>query len=167
MPLYFKTHDFDKTEHLEISRATLNSYNLPLHPSPAKVRFFYMSEMGGITNDNFMFETSIKNDFDEGVSACTRVEVLIQCVDDIIIIPLAAPGCVGDLNVYACGKSLSSKDTDLSNLGCDLREWNDLRVETINKQMRIFVNNRLACSFTFPHDPTGIVAFLCRLQNIG
>jgi hypothetical protein len=126
-----------------------------------------MSEMGGITNDNFMFETSIKNDFDEGVSACTRVEVLIQCVDDIIIIPLAAPGCVGDLYVYACGKSLSSKDTDLSNLGCDLRQWNDLRVETINKQMSIYVNNRLACSFTFPNDPTGIVGLQYRFNGPG
>jgi hypothetical protein len=166
-PLYFKNHDFDKDEHLEISRATLDSYNLPLHPDPPKVRFFYMSEMGGITNDNFMFETSIKNDFDEGVSACTRVEVLIQCVDDIIIIPLAAPGCVGDLFVYACGKSLNSKDTDLSNLGCDLRQWNDLRVETINKQMSIYVNNRLACSFSFPNDPTGIVGLQYRFNGPG
>jgi hypothetical protein len=126
-----------------------------------------MSELGALMNNNFVFETRLKNDFDEGISACMRVEVLRQCKDDIIIIPLAAKACVGDLFVYACGKSLSSKDTDLSNLGCDLREWNHLKVETVNKKMSIYVNDRLACSFEFPNDPTGIVGVQYRFNGPG
>ena len=167
VPLYFKREEFDKNGHIEVDRATLQSYNLPLHPQPARIRFFHMSEMGSLRNDNFIFETSVKNEFDEGVSACTRVEVLIQCVDDVIIIPLAAKACVGDLFVYACGKSLQSKNADLSGLGCDLREWNRLKIETVNKHMSIYVNGRLACSFTFPNDPAGIVGVQYRFNGQG
>jgi hypothetical protein len=166
-PLYFKNEDFNRDDHLEIDRGTLEKYNLPLHPKPPQVRFFHMNEMGSLMSDNFEFETEIKNDFDEGSAACQFVQVLIQCKDDIISIPLSARACVGDLQVYACGKGLSSKDTDLSALGCNLREWNNLKVETRNKQMTIYVNDREACSFTFPNAATGIVGVQYRFNGPG
>lgn len=167
IPLYFKNGDFDKGDHIEINRATLEKYSLPLHPAAPRLRFFQMREMGDLMNNNFVFETTLKSEFDEGTSACQRVEVLIQCKDDIIFIPLAAKACIGDLLVYACGKSLSSKEADLSGLGCDLREWNKLKVQTVNKQMTIYVNDQVACSFTFPHDPTGIVGVQYRFNGPG
>jgi hypothetical protein len=167
MPLYFKNDEFDRGNHLEVSRTMLESYNLPMHPQAPKLRFFHMSDMGSLMNDNFVFETRVKNEFDEGTAACQNMEVLIQCKDDIIIIPLSAKACVGDLNLYACGKNLNSKDTDLSALGCDLREWNTLKVETVNKQMTVYVNDRKACSFVFPHDPTGIVGVQYRFNGPG
>jgi hypothetical protein len=167
VPLYFKNHEFEKDDVLEVTTATLQSYNLSLHPNAPKVRFFYMSEMGSLRNDNFEFETTIKAGFDEGSAACQNVEVLIQCKDDIIIIPVAAKACVGKLNLYACGKSLDSKDTDLSALGCNLGEWNTLKLRTVNKQMTVFLNEQEACSFSFPHDPTGIVGVQYRFNGPG
>lgn len=167
IPHYFKNEDFQRDDRLEIDRGTLDHYKISLHPTPPKVRFFHLSEMGSLMNDNFTFETEVKNDFDEGSAACQNVQVLIQCKDDIIIIPLSAKACVGDLSLWACGKGLSSKDADLSGLGCDLREWNKLRVETVNRQMTIYVNERRACSFNFPNAATGIVGVQYRFNGPG
>lgn len=167
MPLYFKNNEVDKDGHHEVTEELLEAYHLPLHPEPPKVRFFYMSEMGSLMNDNFTFETKIKNEFDAGSAACQNVEVLIQCKDDIIIIPLSARACVGNLSLYACGKNLGSKDTDLSGLGCDLRVWNQLKVRTVNREMTIYVNERQACSFIFPNKPTGIVGVQYRFNGPG
>jgi hypothetical protein len=167
MPVYFKNDEVEKSGYLEVSKELLGKYNLSVHPVAPKVRFFHMSEMGSLMNDNYTFETSIKNEFDEGTAACQRVEVLIQCKDDIIIIPLSAIACVGDLSLYACGKQLTSKDSDLSAFGCNLNEWNRLKVKTVNKKMTIYVNNREAASFTFPNDPTGIVGVQYRFNGPG
>jgi hypothetical protein len=167
VPVYFKRAEFEKDGFLEVDRNTLLAYNLPLHPTPPKLRFFYMHEMGNLMSDNFTFETNIKNDFYDGSAACQLVQVLIQCKDDIIYIPLSAKACIGDLNVWACGKGLTSKDTDLSRLGCNLSEWNNLRVETVNKQVSVYVNGQLACSFAFPNDPTGIVGVQYRFNGPG
>jgi hypothetical protein len=167
VPLYFKNHEFEKDNFLEITTGTLKAYNLSLHPKPPKLRYFYMNEMGSLRNDNFEFETSIKNQFDEGSAACQEVQVLIQCKDDIIIIPVSAKACIGNLNLYACGKNLNSKDTDLSGLGCNLNQWNTLKVKTVNKEMTVFLNGQKACSFVFPHDPTGIVGVQYRFNGPG
>jgi hypothetical protein len=91
--------------------------------------------------------------------------VLIQCKDDIIIIPLAARSCVGNLNFYFCGAGAESKFADLSGFGCDLTQWTSLRVETVNKTATIYVNNKKAYTVAFPNIPTGIVGVQYRFNG--
>jgi hypothetical protein len=95
------------------------------------------------------------------------VQVLIQCKNDIIIIPLAAKTCIGNLGLYACGAEATSKNADLSKFGADLNEWTTLRVESRHKQMTFFVNGVQAYTLTFPNDPTGIVGLQYRFAGVG
>src|SRR5205085_4376713 len=127
--------------HIEVDRNTLAKYNLVLNPAPPKIRFFNQRDLGDLMDDNFIFETTLKNEFSDGTNSCQYVEVLIQCKDDIIIIPLAAKACAGAMSLYAAGKGLNSKEADLSGFGADLNEWTKLRVETEDKKMNFFVNN--------------------------
>jgi hypothetical protein len=99
----------------------------------------------------------VKNSFDDGSNACHFARVLIECKDDMIIIPLAAKTCVGDLSLYFCGWQAESRSADLSGFGCDLTQWTSLRVETVHKTATIYVNNKKVYSLTFPHEPKGIV----------
>ena len=89
-PLYFKKEEYQKNDRIEIDNNTLKNYNLSLNPVPPRIRFFNQRDLGDLMNDNFIFETTLKNEFSGGSNACQYVEVLIQCKDDIIIIPLAA-----------------------------------------------------------------------------
>ncbi|RIV21332.1 hypothetical protein DYU11_18160 [Fibrisoma montanum] len=167
VPLYFKKTDYLKNDRVEIDASTLQAYNLPLHPRAPKVRFFNQREMGDLMSDTFVFETSLKTDFKDGAGACQKVEVLIQCKDDIISIPLSVKTCIGEMNLYFCGKNISSRDADLSGFGCDLTQWTTLRVEAKNKQVAIYVNGTKAQSFTFPNQATGIVGLQYRFDGLG
>jgi hypothetical protein len=111
--------------------------------------------MGDLMNDNFSFETTLKNDFTQGNNACQNVEVLIQCKDDIIIIPLVSKACIDNIRLYAAGIEVSSQQADLSKFGCDLTQWTHLKVISKNKHMTFYVNGMEAYSLTFAHEPTG------------
>lgn len=167
VPFYFKKDEFIKGDRVEVDTNTLRAYQLSLHPQAPKIRFFNQRDLGKLQSDHFTFETKLKNAFSTGAGACQLVEVLIQCKNDIIIIPLAAKSCIGDLVLYGCGTRVTSKEADLSKFGADLHEWTTLRVESYNQQMTIFVNGVQAYSFTFPNESTGIVGLQYRFHGVG
>jgi hypothetical protein len=140
---------------------------LSLYPKAPKLRFFNQRDLGKLQSDYFTFETKLKNDFTKGTGACQSVQVLIQCKNDIIIIPLAAKTCTGDLNLTACGTGVTSKNADLSKFGADLSQWTTLRVESRNKQMTFFVNGVQAYTLAFPNGPSGIVGLQYRFNGVG
>ena len=167
IPLYFQKEDYEKNNCIEINTRTLEKYNLPLFPIAPKIRFFNQRDLGDLMNDNFTFETTLKNDFNLGSNTCQYVEVLIQCKDDIIIVPLVSPACVGDMELYAAGALVDSKHADLSKFGCNLTEWTHLKVVAQNKLMTFSVNGVVAYTLTFPHAPTGVVGVQIRFNGVG
>ena len=167
VPLYFKKKEVTKKDRVEVDTNTLAAYHLSLYPKAPKIRFFNQCDLGNLQSDDFTFETKLKNEFSKGTGACQNVEVLIQCKNDIIIIPLAAKTCIGDLKLIACGAFVESKDADLSKFGADLSQWTTLRVESRNKQMTFFVNGVQAYTLTFPDDPVGIVGLQYRFGGVG
>ena len=167
VPIYFKKEDYLKKEGVDIDAYTLKKYNLALLPNPPKIRVFNQGDMGELMTDNFTFETTVKNTFSDGSNACQFVEVLIQCKDDIIVIPLGAKACTGSMRLYAAGEAVDSKLADLSKFGCDLNEWTTLKVLTREKKMTFYVNGVEAYSLTFPNAPTGIVGVQYRFNGVG
>jgi hypothetical protein len=162
VPVYFKKEQCQRNGFVEVDEAMLASYR---SPATSRVRFFNQRDLGTLMNDNFTFETMVKNESDDGTNACHYTQVLIQCKDDIIIIPLAAKSCVGDLHLYFCGTHAESKSADLSGFGCDLTQWTALRVETVNKTATIYINDVKAYTLTFPNNPTGIVGVQYRFNG--
>lgn len=163
VPVYFKKEQCQKNDLVEVNEAMLAPYR-QLTAAP-RVRFFNQRDLGDLRNDNFTFETRLKNEFDDGTNACHNVQVLIQCKDDIIIIPLAAKSCVGNLGLYFCGMRVESRSADLSGFGCDLSQWTSLRVETVNKTATIYVNDKKAYTLLFPNSPTDIVGVQYRFNG--
>ncbi|MEP7323791.1 MAG: hypothetical protein ABI761_17830 [Saprospiraceae bacterium] len=166
-PTYFDTKDINQDGVQEVDKAVLKKYEVPLLPVSPKVRFFNQRDLGDLMNDNFIFETSIRNDHKEGDNACQFVQVLIQCKDDIIIIPLSASPCIGDLRLIVAGITVDSKSADLSGFGADLSQWTDLKVICENKLMKFYVNNKEAFHLTFLHPPVGIVGVQYRFNGVG
>ncbi|SEW53819.1 hypothetical protein [Chitinophaga arvensicola] len=165
VPLYFRKTEVVKGNSIEVDKALLAQYHVPLQPNPPAVRFFYVQSFQDLRNDHFTFETTLKSDYQQGTAACQRVEVLILCKDDVIIIPLSAKGCVGDLSLYAAGASVSSRDADLSRFGCDLSQWVKLRVVAKDRHIQFFVNDSMAAELNFPHYPTEIVGLQYRFNG--
>jgi hypothetical protein len=167
VPLYFKKEECATKNGVEVDEEILKKYSLSLHPKAPRIRMFNQRDLGDLMSDNFVFETMIKSDFNQGTNVCQPVQVLIQCKDDIIIIPFSAKPCIGDLFLAFCGAFATSKEADLSKFGADLTQWTKLRVETVNRHATIYVNGKRAYSLTFPNTPTGIVGVQYRFNGVG
>jgi hypothetical protein len=157
MPVYFTKKEFQKEHTIEVDKTTLGAYNIPLQPTVPTLRFYNVQDMGDLRTDNFSFETAVKSNFNQGSAACQRIKILILCKNDVFVIPLCAKGCVGDLALYAGGKALNSKDTDLSKFGQDLSRWVQLKVEAKDRHIRIQVDGQDACAFPAEYQPSDIV----------
>lgn len=167
VPLYFKAKELLSADQVEVNEKLLSQYNISLQPTLPKLRFYNVQELGGIKNDHFIFETTLKSEFKEGTAACQRVDVLILCKNEVISIPLSSRGCVGDLSLYVAGTELKSADADLSNFGCDLGQWVKLRVEAKNGNMQFLINDKQAYSIPFSSTPADIVGIQYRFNGTG
>ncbi|WP_428659732.1 hypothetical protein [Runella sp.] len=166
-PLYFQPSEISTPGAVEINKALLTKYNLPLTPSPPKIRFFNQKDIKGIMTDNFTFETQLKNEYVEGANACQKIEVLLQAKNDIMIIPLVKKGCVGDIYLAAYGHYVQSTKEDLSGFGCDPKEWTTLKVECKNGLMKFYVNNSMVHQAQMPNKATEIVGVQYRFNGMG
>lgn len=164
VPVYFKKEESEKDSAIVVDEALLAAYRLPLQPSPPTLRIYNIQDLG-IKNDNFTLETSLKSAYRGGTAACQRVDVLIHCKNDMIMIPLCAKGCVGDIVLVAAGAVAKSSNANLSGFGCDLSQWVKLKVEAKNKQVNFFVNGEKAYSLTFSAEPADIVGLQYRFQG--
>lgn len=167
IPMYFKKSDIEKPGLVEVNETTLKNYNLDLMPKSPTLRFFNQGDLGMILDDNFTFETTLKNDHVLGDNACQFVQVLIQCKDDIIIVPLSAKSCIGDLKLSFAGAQVYSKEADMSGFGCDLTQWTSLKIVAKNKLVQLYVNGNKAYELTFPNRPTEIVGLQYRFNGVG
>ena len=165
IPLYFTKEEIRRKEGVAIDSATLTRYHLSLLPEAPKVRLFYIKDLEGLSDADFSFETTLSNGFNQGSGVCQYVEVLIECKNDVFIIPLAAKACTGAINLWTPGKGLSSQEADLSGFGCDLTQWSTLKVISNHRQVSFFVNGRQAASVNFPHEPSDIVGVQYRFTG--
>ncbi|PWV56590.1 hypothetical protein [Chitinophaga sp. S165] len=167
VPVYFNRKEFLKGNIIEVDKSTLEAYNITLQPDNPPLRFYNVQDMGGLRTDDFSFETTVKSNFSEGSAVCQRIGILILCKNDMFHIPLCAKGCVGNIGLYAGGKSLQSMDTDLSKFGRDLNQWVQLKVEAKDKHIRILVDGEVACSYPAQYEATDIVGVQYRFEGPG
>jgi hypothetical protein len=164
-PIYFTKQEIAATEGVKIDSSLLVAHNIPLMPVSPNTRFFNQRDLGDLMDDNFDFETMIRNTNTSADNACRKTEVLIQCKDDIIIIPLVAKGCVGNISLAFVGNYLTSKYNDLSGFGCDLAQWTKLKIICRKRHAKIFVNDNLAFEVDAANDPVGIVGVQYRFSG--
>jgi hypothetical protein len=165
VPIYFKKEEVARKAGIEVDSNTLARYHLSLQPAAPKVRLFYMKDLGDLSDSDFSFETTLKTGPPQGSGVCQHVQVLIQCKNDVFIIPLAAKACIGDLGLYAAGAMASSRNADLSGFGCDLTQWTTLRVTGSHRHLTFLVNGKSAWSVNFPNDPTDIIGVQYRFAG--
>ncbi len=166
-PIYFKKEDFEKDSMIAINAPEFEKYHLPLFPTSPKLRFFNQRDLGELRTDDFTFETTLRNDFNPKTDACPKVEVLIQCKDDILIIELGNKACSGELHLTALGKYIESKYADLSGFGTDLHAWTHLEVRGKGQILEFLVNQRLVHTVAYPNIPSGIVGVQYRFSGPG
>ena len=152
LPFYFKKEEYRQKDGVIIDSALLVKNHLPLYPQTPSILICYTKDMGPLPDDHFIFETTLRANHSGG-DACQKVEIVLQCKNDVFIFPLTAPACIGDLQLYAQGKRVSSREADLSGFGADLSQWTTFKIETLKRHMQFTINNRPVYALDFPNPP--------------
>ncbi|WP_119080539.1 hypothetical protein [Chitinophaga alhagiae] len=167
VPVYFNRQETVNGGMLHITPTLMQSKNIPLQPQVPKVRYYYIGDMQGLMNDNFVFETELKSEFGQGSAVCQRVTVLVHCEKAAFMIPLGIPGCVGDMFLMLPDNEMMAANADLSGFGVNMNEWVQLRCEVRNKQIRISVNGKKAFESSFTSEANKIVGVSYRFDGPG
>lgn len=166
-PLYFEKAEIAKAEAIEVSEDLLKRYKVSLHPDLPEIRLYNQGDLKGFYTDNFEFETEVRSGFSEGKAACQRVDIYLQAKDDILILALSRPECVGDLFLGAFGVGTNSQVEDLSALGSELNDWVKVKVTCVDRQIRFYVNDKLAYQNRISNPVTEIVGVQYRFEGPG
>jgi hypothetical protein len=143
VPMYFTKADAMIDGKLALSLDKIESRNVKMQPSPPSVLYANVGDFGDIYSNDFVFETSVRNDYRVGAAACQNTELYILCEGTAIGIPLCAKGCVSDANLLFTGFFASGKQEDLSAFGVDFNSFVKVRVEAKGGKGLIYLDDKL------------------------
>jgi hypothetical protein len=167
VPLYFKKEEAIASGRLGLSLAKIKSKNVQMEPSVPYVYYANVREFGDLTSDNFIFETSVRNDFREGSGVCQKSEIRILTEGSMISIPLSSKGCISENNLFCLGHYIKGNENDLSGFGVDFDHYVKLRLEIQHGKANFFVDDKMVYhlgSITFGSKIKGIIF---RFQGTG
>ena len=143
VPMYFTRADAMVDGKLALSLDKIESRNVKMQPSPPSVLYANVGDFGEIYSNDFVFETSVRNDYRVGAAACQNTELYILCEGTAIGIPLCAKGCVSNANLLFTGFFASGKQEDLSAFGVDFNSFVKVRVEAKGGKGFIYLDDKL------------------------
>lgn len=150
VPVYFKKEDAIANGKLSLSIDKIKAQNINLTPQAPLVVYSNVKDFGEIYSDDFVFETSLKNDYREGSSACQTTNIYLLCEGTAIGIPLCAKGCISGVDLMFAGFFVSGKQQDLSSFGVDFNDFVKVRIESTNGKAKIYLNDKFV--YEVDHD---------------
>jgi hypothetical protein len=167
VPVYFGPQQTIRDGVLHLPVAAITRENVPMQPQTPTVRYRNVRDLKGLRNDNFTFETRLRNDFRTGSAACQNVLLGLMCEDDMMLIELCAKGCVANLGMYLAGHGVKPTQADLSALGFQPGQWITVRCEVRNRHAQLFVDGRKAYEATLPNQPVRLVGVSYDFEGTG
>lgn len=147
--LYLQPEQIIQDTSIRIATSVLEALN-QFHPS--KVYFTNLSATPSINSRHFELETEFRLQQATNKSICKKVSVVIIGTKDVFMFQLSIPGCVGELQQYIDGQSLSGKNHDFSALGIVPTDWTHFKVVNNDNQLAIFLNEQLVYERTLVDD---------------
>jgi hypothetical protein len=167
VPVYFKKEEAVVNGKLTLSLAKIKSQNVHLEPSVPYVYYANVREFGDLKSDNFIFETSVRNDFREGSGVCQKSEIRILTEGSMVSIPLSAKGCISENNLFCLGHYIKGNENDLSGFGVDFNHFVKLRLEIMGGKARFFVDDKMVYQLDGMMSGSKIKGIIFRFQGTG
>jgi len=162
-PVYFRQDDAIHDGILQLPLQKITGANIDLQPTPPMTAYYYVGDFGGLMSDDFVFETSLKNDYSEGAGACQFVEIRLQGEGPAVLIPLSSKGCVSNIGIA----NVNGKERDLSAFGVDFSDWVNVKCIVRDKIADILVNDKPAIQLKVTGGRAKIVEVGYRFQGTG
>ena len=129
--------------------------------------YYNVQDFGELSSSNFTLETAIRSDYRGGDAVCQESQIMVMCSQGMFSIPLVIPGCVGTIFFAASEQFLDGKTQDLSAFGCNLSEWQHLRLTVEQQQLSVYRNETLVYQTTFQQDAGKVVGLRYQFRGAG
>ncbi len=163
-PIDFKNQQFIKNGCLHLDSALLESRNLDFNKE-FFTRITY-SQQFDLSSDNFSFKARVKLDSTRN-SLCPWINIIIVTEVHIFSVGLRKKGCekyagykIGEIDKWGGGH-------DLSKLGSNLFNWQNLEVNVKDKKAEIVLNGKLAYEESFIKNFGKIVGLIYIFDGTG
>ncbi len=166
-PIYVKKEEAIKDGRLGLSIVDIKTKNVAFEPKSQFVRYLNVRDFSNLKTDNFVFETSVKNEFTGNSSVCQNSEIQILCEGSIISIPLSTKSCASENKLSYLGRLMTGKEHDLTGFCVDFKKFVFIRLVVSNGIATFFVNNKLVYQIDNTYFITKIVGIGYRFQGTG
>ncbi|WP_295798231.1 hypothetical protein [Mucilaginibacter sp.] len=167
VPVYFTKEEAIVNGKMTMPIEKIQAKNVKLQPVPLDMLYGNVRDFGEIYSDNFTFETSVKNDYREGAAICQLSKIYILCEGTAIYIPLCSKGCISSLDLLFTNYYTSGKQNDLSVFGVDFNSFVKVKIETVDRKAKIFLNDKLVYSINQDIVKSKIIGFDFAFQGTG
>lgn len=167
VPIYLKKEEIYSDSLLRIDHEAVTSYNLDARTSTVVVSLYQVRDFGELYTNDFEMSTTLKNDFDQGKSACQHVRVFILYDGGAIGIPLAKKGCSSDLTLMTMEEFVDGKKNDLSDFGVDFNDYVDLKCISKNQKLDILINGNSVYQMNVPEPALKIKGITLHFEGAG
>jgi hypothetical protein len=152
---------------LYISPEILKEYNVDLKTVSHWIHFFNSRNFGELSCNNFVLETTLRNATKEGALTCQEAYIQIHFENGHSLIPISIPGCVSNLTLRYNDYVESGRTSDLTSFGCNMDEWQKLKITAKGQAVDIMINDQQVRSFTFSHNSGNIKYLQYRFKGCG
>jgi hypothetical protein len=167
VPIYFSKDEAIADGKMSLSVDQIQSRNVKMQPEPPTVMYSNVTDFGEIYSDDFVFETSVKNDYHVGAAICQQTRLYILCEGTAVGIPLCTKGCISNIDLLFTNFYTSGKQEDLSAFGVDFNSFVKVRIESKNRKAKIFINDKLVYSVNKDIIKSKIIGFDFTFQGTG
>lgn len=144
---YFSAEETGKEEKIHIPGKDLEARGISIDGNLFTL-FYYVTDPFEMDYDNFILEARVKSDSVYNfpipyyyISLVTR--------NGLEFVPFTHKQTDRNHAISFNDSFLEGQTNDLSQLAADLYEWNDIRIENHNRNVKIFINGRESLNFTY------------------
>lgn len=167
IPTYIPKEAVESLNQLHLKPEKVNQYLHRIENNSYWTNYYNVQDFDLVDTMGFIFETSLKNDIEQGGLTCQHAQATIIGEHGRIAIPLTAPGCVGDIRIVVGEVYLNSKNNDLSAFGCNLSGWQLLRCEAKAGKVDIYLNNNLIWNISYQKSIGKLVGLRFKFHGSG
>ncbi|MBN9385238.1 MAG: hypothetical protein J0H74_31060 [Chitinophagaceae bacterium] len=128
--------------------------------------YYNIREFENTSSDSFSIETRIMCDSLQTV-ACPYFELVIVCEEHIYFVRMMGKGCERDIAIKMGEVVHDGINKDLSVLGRNLYQWQQLQIKVVNKKATIYLGDQPVYSMTYKNDFGKVMGLVYNFQGTG
>jgi hypothetical protein len=146
VPFYYYQSDIIKNGKLCVTRNMIKASDIRIEDE----LYLFLSRTFNSKlslSDGYIFETKIKLDSIEINASCPEIYIGLLFENDICYIPLVQFGGQDRAQLKFGRTYLSSNDSDLRGFGCNIYNWQKVKINSTNHHIEVLLNNKIITSF--------------------